>query len=74
MVRWKDTLEVDGVKVFGIGPGFLATGIAGLGPDYLKSMGAEEPSVAGEFIRDVLVGERDGDCGRVVDRDGVVEW
>jgi hypothetical protein len=74
MLRWKRTLEVDGVKVFGISPGFLATGIAGLGPDYLRSMGAGEPSVAGEFIKDVLVGKRDKDCGRVVDRDGVVEW
>jgi len=74
MLYWKKTLEVDGVKVFAISPGFLATGLGGMGADVLKKFGAGEPEVGGVLIRDVLEGKRDADQGAVVDRNGVQPW
>ncbi|KAH7072413.1 hypothetical protein FB567DRAFT_611839 [Paraphoma chrysanthemicola] len=74
MLEWKRILEPDGVKVFGIGPGFLATGLGGMGREYMASVGAGEASVGGEFVKRVVEGERDGDEGRVIGKDGVQEW
>ncbi|KAI0609184.1 FabG Dehydrogenase with different specificities (related to short-chain alcohol dehydrogenase) [Pyrenophora tritici-repentis] len=74
MLYWKRTLEVDGVKVFGISPGFLATGLGGMGADMLKKFGAGDPGIGGDLIRDVLEGKRDGDEGVVIDRNGVQPW
>lgn len=67
-------LQADGVKVFGISPGFLATGLGGLGPDFLKKFGAGDPSVGGELIRDVVQGKRDEHAGKVINKDGVQPW
>lgn len=67
-------LQADGVKVFGISPGFLATGLGGLGPDLLKKFGAGDPSVGGELIRDVVEGKRDEHAGKVINKDGVQPW
>jgi len=74
MLDWARMLEPDGVKVFAISPGFLATGLGGLGKDALKGFGAGDASVGGEFIRDVVGGKRDGDAGKVVHKDGVQPW
>ncbi|KAL4900858.1 hypothetical protein BDW74DRAFT_161228 [Aspergillus multicolor] len=74
MREWERILKNDGVKVFAISPGFLATGLGGAGPEQLRKFGAGEPEVAGPLFRDVLEGRRDGDVGRVVNRDGVQEW
>lgn len=38
MREWAKTLKNDGVKVFAISPGFLATGLAGIGPEQLKKV------------------------------------
>jgi NAD(P)-dependent dehydrogenase (short-subunit alcohol dehydrogenase family) len=38
MREWTKTLKNDGVKVFAISPGFLATGLAGIGPEELKKV------------------------------------
>jgi NAD(P)-dependent dehydrogenase (short-subunit alcohol dehydrogenase family) len=38
MREWSKTLKNDGVKVFAISPGFLATGLAGIGPEQLKKV------------------------------------
>lgn len=38
MREWAKTLGNDGVKVFAISPGFLATGLAGIGPEELKKV------------------------------------
>lgn len=67
-------LREDGVKVWAISPGFLATGLGAGDPEVLKKMGAGDPEVAGPFIKSVVEGERDGDVGRVISRDGVQEW
>lgn len=74
MLNWEMLLEPDGVKVFAISPGFLATGLGGMGKDLLKKMGAGDPSVGGGFIKDVLQGKRDADAGKVIDKDGVQPW
>ncbi|RMZ73390.1 Short-chain dehydrogenase [Pyrenophora seminiperda CCB06] len=74
MLYWKKTLEVDGVKTFSISPGFLATGLGGVGPDVLRKVGAGDPGLGGALIRDVLEGKRDGDAGVVVSQNGVQPW
>ncbi|KAF7113799.1 hypothetical protein CNMCM5793_004854 [Aspergillus hiratsukae] len=72
--EWGRILKNDGVKVWGISPGFLATGLVGTTPDEMKKNGAEDADVAGPFIRSVLEGTRDGDVGRVIRREGLQEW
>ena len=74
MLFWAKTLHADGVKVFCVSPGFLATGLGGMGADLLKKAGAGDPSIGGEFIRDVVEGKRDEDAGKVIDRTGVQPW
>ncbi|KAJ7837642.1 hypothetical protein B0H14DRAFT_3087167 [Mycena olivaceomarginata] len=66
MQEWVHVLREDGVKIWAISPGFLATGLAGMGRDNLRKMGALEPSVGGEFVRDVVEGKRDADVGKII--------
>ncbi|KAJ5636991.1 hypothetical protein N7490_006870 [Penicillium lividum] len=73
MREWYRWLKEDGVKVWGISPGFLATGLGG-NPDASRKMGALDPSIAGPFIRSVVEGQRDADVGKVINRDGVQPW
>ena len=73
MREWYRILHEDGVKVWCISPGFLATGLGG-NPEANKAMGAGDPSVAGGFVRNVVEGSRDADVGKVVLRDGVQQW
>lgn len=73
MLTWSCLLEEDGVKAWSITPGFLATGILG-NESMMKDLGAGDPSLGGEFIRDVVEGARDADAGRVIHRNGVQEW
>ncbi|RYN59891.1 hypothetical protein AA0114_g1243 [Alternaria tenuissima] len=74
MLHWAKALGVDGVKVFGISPGFLATGLGGAGPEMMKRWGAGDPSIGGGFIKDVVEGSRDDDSGKVINKDGVQPW
>lgn len=74
MLYWARTLYADGARVFCVSPGFMATGLGGMGPDFLKNMGAADASVGGEFIRHVVEGKRDEDTGKVIDKDGVQPW
>lgn len=55
----------DGVRVWAVAPGFLATGLGG-DPELLKRLGAGEPSLGGKALCGVVEGKRDGDVGRVV--------
>ncbi|KAL4787145.1 hypothetical protein BJX76DRAFT_319567 [Aspergillus varians] len=73
MREWARILENDGVKVWAVSPGALATNLAGT-PEVMKQMGAGDPVVAGPLFRDVLEGRRDGEVGKVVSRDGVQSW
>ncbi|KAI9648878.1 hypothetical protein NHQ30_003519 [Ciborinia camelliae] len=74
MREWHRMLHEDGVKVWAISPGFLATGLGGVGSENLKKMGAQDPSVAGAFIRGVVEGVRDSDVGKVVTANGTQPW
>ncbi|KAJ0311366.1 hypothetical protein COL5a_002215 [Colletotrichum fioriniae] len=73
MQNWHWLLKADGVKVWCISPGFLATGLGG-NPDALKKMGAGAPSQGGRLIQQVVEGERDADVGKVVNKDGIQPW
>ncbi|GKT50439.1 short-chain-enoyl-CoA hydratase [Colletotrichum spaethianum] len=73
MQYWHWILKADGVKVWCISPGFLATGLGG-NPELLKKMGAGEPSQGGILIKQVVEGERDADVGKVVNKDGIQSW
>ncbi|RDA84974.1 hypothetical protein CP532_3897 [Ophiocordyceps camponoti-leonardi (nom. inval.)] len=72
MREWHRNLSEDGVKVWAISPGYLATGLGG-SVERNKKQGAGDPVVGGEFVRDVLEGQRDGDVGMAVARDGRVQ-
>jgi NAD(P)-dependent dehydrogenase (short-subunit alcohol dehydrogenase family) len=74
MLEWHRILHHDNVKVWAISPGFLATGLGGMGKDVLASMGAGNPSQGGEFITKVVEGERNADAGKVIDKNGVQPW
>ncbi|KMK58924.1 polyglutamate biosynthesis protein, putative [Aspergillus fumigatus Z5] len=72
--EWGRILKNDGVKIWGIAPGYLATGLGGGTAEEMKKNGAEDADVAGPFIRSVLEGDRDTEVGRVIRREGVQEW
>jgi NAD(P)-dependent dehydrogenase (short-subunit alcohol dehydrogenase family) len=73
MVDWDWKLRADGVKVFGVGPGFLATNLGG-DRERIVAMGGGHASIGGEMLRSVVEGERDGETGRVVLKEGVAVW
>ncbi|KAL4790348.1 hypothetical protein BDV19DRAFT_382359 [Aspergillus venezuelensis] len=65
MVEWSKALKNDGVKVWAVAPGLLATSLGG-NTELLKRLGAQSPSIGGITIRKVIEGERDADVGNVV--------
>ena len=73
MREWTRILKEDGVKVWAISPGFLATGLGG-NPELNKKIGALDPSIGASLVRDVVEGVRDQDTGKVVSRDGIQPW
>lgn len=74
MLEWKRILGNDNIKIFGLDPGFLATGLGGVGSEKLKEMGAQDPAVGANFIKSVIDGERDADHGKVVRKSGILPW
>lgn len=74
MREWTRILKNDKVKVWAISPGFLATNLGGVPKETLLKMGALEPHVGGEFIRDVVQGKRDEDVGKVVRSNMIQPW
>ncbi|KAL4890105.1 hypothetical protein BDV59DRAFT_204702 [Aspergillus ambiguus] len=74
MLDYNHKLKADGVKVWAVAPGFLATNLGGVGPEFAKSKGAGEPRTGGTFIASVVEDERDEDSGKVIGRDGIVPW
>jgi NAD(P)-dependent dehydrogenase (short-subunit alcohol dehydrogenase family) len=73
MREWCGILKEDGVKIWCISPGFLATGLGG-NQEANKQMGAEDPTLGGNFVRDVVEGARDQDVGKVIRRGDVQPW
>lgn len=74
ILEWIRVLKHDGVKVHCVDPGFLATGLGGQGADLLRQYGASDPKEGGDFVKDVVVGARDEDIGKLVTKGGVVPW
>ena len=74
MREWCRVLRNDGVKVWAVSPGFLATGLGGIGAETMKKMGARDPSEGGELIRDVVQGKRDHEQGKVIRAGMVQPW
>lgn len=74
MREWVRILKGDGVKVWAISPGFLATGLGGVPKEALLKMGALEPHVGGEFIRDVVQGKHDDRVGKVIRSNQIQPW
>ncbi|KAK6705500.1 hypothetical protein SNK03_009353 [Fusarium graminearum] len=73
MLSWYQLLKDDGVRVWSVSPGFLATGLGG-NPELLKSAGAGDPATGGELVLKVIEGEKEEDVGKVVCQHGVQEW
>ena len=73
MLNWCAVLKADGVKVWCISPGFLATNLGQVGPEALRAMGAGDPSAGGILIRDVIEGKRDEHVGKVVSAKGAIQ-
>ena len=74
MLDWNHKMKADGVKVWGVGPGFLATNLGGVGPEMAAKMGAGHPSAGGEVLRTVVESERDADAGKLINKDGYSEY
>jgi hypothetical protein len=73
MLDWNHKLKEDGVKVWSVGPGFLATDLGGIREKAVE-MGAGPASAGGDILRRVVEGERDEDVGKIVVKDGVSQW
>ncbi|PWY64847.1 putative short chain dehydrogenase [Aspergillus eucalypticola CBS 122712] len=75
MLNISRMLRNDKVKVWGVSPGFLKTGLGNMDPALVETMGAKDPSIGGIFIKDVVEGLKDADVGKVVHAEGhVQDW
>ncbi|KAJ5691848.1 hypothetical protein N7462_001271 [Penicillium macrosclerotiorum] len=73
MLDWNHKLKEDGVKVWCVAPGMLATNLGGM-PEEAKKMGAKHPSIGGQLLKTVIEGERDDSVGKIVIRQGILPW
>lgn len=73
MREWIRILREDGVKIWCVSPGFLATGLGG-NQERLEKMGAGDPTAGADFVRDVIEGARDQDVGKVIRRHDIQPW
>ncbi|KAJ6789229.1 hypothetical protein PWT90_05839 [Aphanocladium album] len=73
MREWHRMLKDDGVKIWAVSPGFLATKLGG-DQESNKKMGAGDPALGGIFLKDIIEGKRDADTGKVITRDGIQPW
>ena len=73
MREWYRTLREDGIKMWCVSPGFLATGLGG-NQEANKKMGAGDPALGGNFVKSVVEGARDADVGKVILRESVQPW
>ena len=74
MREWQRVLKNDGVLVWAVSPGFLATGLGGVGEQKLRERGALDPSIGGQFVKDVVEGKREADVGKAIRKDDVQPW
>ena len=71
MLDWNHKLKADGVKIWAVGPGHLATNLGNM-KEKAKEMGCQHPSVGGEFLKRVVEGHRDADVGKLVIAKGLI--
>lgn len=75
MLDWSFKLKEDGVKVWGVMPGMMATDIGGAkAKELFLKMGAGHPSAGGALVASVVEGERDADAGLIVERGGITPF
>ena len=73
MREWYRWLKDDGVKVWAILPGFLATRLGG-NPNASWRMGVLDPSVTRPFTSCVIEGQWDADVSFVINQDWIQPW
>ena len=71
--EWCKQLRNDGVKVHMVSPGLLATNLGG-DPKTLKDMGGVDPAVGARLVKQVIDGEFDSACGKVIHQKGIWPW
>lgn len=78
MLDWNHKLKEDGVKVWAVQPGMLATNLGNLPEEmkkmFVEKMGLGHPSLGGKLLRSIVEGERDADVGKIVDKDGITPF
>ena len=77
MIMLQDWVESKStaLKVFGLCPGFVRSGLGGQGEEGQKRNEiAGDPELSGRTILSVIQGQRDADVGRVVHTEGVYPW
>ena len=74
MLDWNHKLKADGVKVWSVGPGILATNLGNLPKEVVEAAGAGHPSIGGKLLRSVVEGHSDGNTGKIVSKDGILPW
>ncbi|KIX03621.1 uncharacterized protein Z518_07174 [Rhinocladiella mackenziei CBS 650.93] len=63
------------MKVIAMCPGFVVSNLRGTSEELRSGWGqAGDPMVSGETILSIIRGERDGDLGKLVHKDGVYPW
>ncbi|VUC26171.1 unnamed protein product [Clonostachys rosea] len=73
MLSWYWVLKEDGVKVWCVEPGFLATGLGGERAVKARSS-AGHPSTGGKLLVTVIEGERDADVGKIINGGGIQQF
>ncbi|KAI9698108.1 MAG: hypothetical protein M1820_007616 [Bogoriella megaspora] len=64
-----------GVKVFAFCPGLVRSNLRGTTEDQVSSGGyAGDPDESGRAVLKIIQGDRDGDVGKFVHKDGVYDW
>lgn len=71
MMDWNHKLKADGVKVWGVAPGLLATNLGNI-KEKVKEMGGGHPSEGGVLYKKVVEGERDDQVGKVIGKNGLM--
>ena len=69
----KDGKE-QGIRVWTVDPGLVATNFGGLNKEVLKQRGAGSSEVSAQTILSIIEGRRDADIGKLVHKDGVHPW
>jgi NAD(P)-dependent dehydrogenase (short-subunit alcohol dehydrogenase family) len=73
-IEWQRMLKADGVKVWALCPGFVATNYMGIGAETLKAYGAGDPVESGAFFKAIVEGEKDEYAGKFFNAAGELPY